>query len=290
MSTVVGIDAGGTCVRVLAVTSQGTEVFRALGGPCNWATMPREEFRRHLDDALYGCPRPDAVAICAAGVLTSQDQDDLRAWLAEWFPTAVVGAWADYCGAVAAMRARSTCCVVAGTGSVVASRVGGLFVKSGGCGPLLGDQGSAFDCVRSALRPYFAGEPVGGPVAGALVAQFGTDELSEVVGEIYRSPSPAARLAAMLPSLCAAAEADDMLQEALTRPMQDLAHVTRLHLSRYHSGVSDPRVETFGGMWEASDLLHNVFADHLRRFGIEVLHPEQEPVVGATRLALSLLE
>jgi N-acetylglucosamine kinase-like BadF-type ATPase len=239
---------------------------------------------------LYGCPRPDAVALCAAGVLTAQDERELRSWLADRFAGAEIGVWADYCGAVAAMREDSTCCVIAGTGSVVASRVGGRFVKSGGCGPLLGDHGSAFDCVRSALEEYLSGGTVGPAVLTALDEHFGATEPAEVVAQTYRSSNPATRLAAMLPALCAGARTDDALRAALVRPMEALAMLTERHVARHHPGVAAPKVETFGGLWAADDLFHNAFAGHLQRLGIQVLHAEFEPVVGATRLALGLLQ
>jgi N-acetylglucosamine kinase-like BadF-type ATPase len=228
--------------------------------------------------------------MCAAGVLTAKDEQELRGWLGDRFAGAEVGVWADYCGAVAAMREDSTCCVIAGTGSVVASRVGGRFVKSGGCGPLLGDRGSAFDCVRSALEEYLSGGPAGPALSEVLDAHFGTTELAEVVAETYRSPNPATRLASMLRALCAAARSEDTLREALLRPMEALATLTERHLARHHPEVAAPKVETFGGLWATDDLFHNAFAGHLQRLGIQVLHAEFEPVVGATRLALSLLE
>lgn len=272
------------------VVSQASELFRSQGGPCNWATMPREEFFRQVEMALYGCPRPDAVAMCAAGVLTVQDEQELRDWLADRFPGAAIGVWADYCGAVAAMRDDSTCCVIAGTGSVVASRVEGRFVKSGGCGPLLGDRGSAFDCVRSALEEYLSGGTAGPAVLAALEEHFGATERAEVVAETYRSPNPATRLAAMLPALCTAARSDDTLREALLRPMKALATLTERHLARHHPAAAGPKLETFGGLWAVDDLFHNSFAGHLQPLGIQVLHAEFEPVVGATRLGLGLLQ
>ena len=153
-----GIDGGGSSCKALAVDSAGAVVFEGRGGPTNWRSTPREDFCANLWNALEGCPEPDAIGACFAGVLGPADQEAIWEILGRKYDTVITVA-ADYEAAFRSCPPGTSACIIAGTGSVVVSAHG----VAGGGGALLGDVGSAFDLVRLGLqRLVYEGRNEGG--------------------------------------------------------------------------------------------------------------------------------
>jgi len=152
MSIFLGIDGGGTSCKALCCDEHGVVLWEGRGGPTNWTTTPRETFIFHLEECLAGCPSPDAIAGCFAGILGPEDSFEVESLLISLYPQARVVAEADYCAAFFSCSPGTDACIIAGTGSVVVSRSADHWLVGGGGGALLGDVGSAFDLVRLGVR------------------------------------------------------------------------------------------------------------------------------------------
>lgn len=301
MSVILGIDGGGTACRAWAAESPTKAppstadpnqagahsfqvVFRGQSGSANVATTAPQAFRDHLRKATQSCPTPDAVCGCFAGLLTGDDRARALDFLSEFFPTARLLALPDYAAAHAASNSDVT--LVAGTGSVVCSRVDGKFVKTGGRGYLLGDVGSAFRYGREAFL--------------ARLPKADLERQSESIASIYRAPSPVAELAQSLSLFVADFKAGEAYAcEFLEKEARALSGQLSEHLHGFHKNLIDNgghliTVSLAGGVWKSSGVFQAALELGWQDFnlGVQVCFAQLKgpPVVGALRLAEELLE
>ena len=165
----VGVDAGGTWLRVMATDGSGRR----------WTTKQRAA--GELSPALHAIwrrrrVRPATVAhlvLAARGVWTTAER---RAAVRQLHGLArrisvLSDVEAAYHGAIGD---RAGLLVLAGTGSIVLARSSnGIFSRAGGLGPLFGDGGSAFALGRdwlAAVRPLDARRLARAPDAVARIA------------------------------------------------------------------------------------------------------------------------
>ncbi|MBL8087552.1 MAG: hypothetical protein JNM85_05695 [Chthonomonas sp.] len=297
MAIYLGLDCGGTSTRALALDIDGKTVFEGKSGAANWASTDRDTLRAHLTEALKNVPPPAAVCGCFAGLLTEQDEAEAESMLREITGVSHCYARPDYVAALTACGPRATCCVIAGTGSIVFSRVGDAILKSGGGGPLLGDHGSAFAIARQSLSVALFGSPVVPGVTenflGAVEALFGTRDPSRVPARIYRESSPASLVGKLAPVI-----ADDYehgahyARIAIEEQMRQLAYIVHGHLWTYHEGKRPWRIYLTGGLWRISPVFQRQFETYLRVMAgardAELYPLETPPVIGAAMLAREL--
>jgi N-acetylglucosamine kinase-like BadF-type ATPase len=289
---VVGVDAGGTATRARAVR-RGQVVHEGAGGPGNPLAAGPEVIEASYLAALAGCPAADRVAACVSGAGGDAQRAQVAAVLAGRFPAAEVRVAPDYVAALLAAPRGSDVCVVAGTGSVVASRAeDGSFAASGGRGWILGDHGGAARLGRAALEHYVA-DPGGVPdeFAAAVASVTGTGDWRSVVGALYAAPNPAPLLARAAPLLTAAADGGQAwAAEELDGQMTALAATAAGHIGRHLGGLSEVRVALSGGVW-ASPAARAALTRALGRLSprpVTVTWSHGDPVDGAIRLAESL--
>jgi glucosamine kinase len=266
---VVGVDAGGTWVRVLAVDGHGRrrEATRRARGLPEAAPLLRRLYRR------WGVPpwQVGALVVAARGVWTPAErragQRRLRGLarrvrVISDVEAAYHGAFGEDAGVL----------VLAGTGSIALGRDRrGRWRRAGGLGPLLGDEGSAFWIGRQWLRAASGGEPT--RAARRLVAA------SDAV----------ARIAALAPGVLGRAGRGDRAarrivtaaQSALADLLATLARELGLRppiaVSWAGSLLEDPQFRA--GVWRAA-----------RRRGLRLAPraPREAAVSAATRVAAGL--
>lgn len=174
----VGVDLGGTWIRVAAVSSEGTRLRSFKSRAPELAELP--EFLRKLWQR-WGVTRVQVSALVVAtrGVWTAPERrrHERRLGALARKVTVLSDAQAAYLGA---LGERPGLLVLAGTGSIVVGRTSrGRWVRRGGFGPLLGDEGSAFWIGREWLRATTQGEDF------------------EPVRRMIRAPDPIARIASV---------------------------------------------------------------------------------------------
>ena len=145
----VGVDVGGTWIRVAAVKHRGRReiVTRRAPGLPELATLLRTLWRRRRWTA-----RVDALVVAARGVWLPEERRALAVALRGLAGRILV--IADVEAAWHATHANGAgILVLAGTGSIVLGRTArGRWARAGGLGPLLGDEGSGFWIGREWLR------------------------------------------------------------------------------------------------------------------------------------------
>lgn len=173
---VVGVDAGGTATRALAMDAIGSALGTGTSGGANPNSHPTERAAGHITQAVRAAlaghdrTRVAACVIGMAGASKLGDPDAAgvfdRAWdelALDIRPTVVSDAEAAFASATTAPDGTV---LVGGTGSIAGRiRDRRRVAAVGGYGWLLGDEGSAFwvgrAAVRSALDALTRGWPLG---------------------------------------------------------------------------------------------------------------------------------
>jgi glucosamine kinase len=291
MSVFLGLDCGGSSCRSLAVDDTDTTLFQGQSGAANLASTPPHKLRMHLQKALEGCPQPDAVAACFAGLLTEADRERALALMRSFFPDASLRAEPDYLAAYYASEVSIDVCVISGTGSLVCSVRDGKPSKSGGRGYILGDAGSAYRHGREALGHYL-NFPDGATdrMRAAIRQVFESESESEIVRRLYQSATPASVLAKLAKPLGQDARAGEAYaRQILERNLGELAEIVGRHVETHLADVHRVRIGAAGGLWQASSDYIATFQQALcSRLGeerFELLIVRRPPVLGAVAMA-----
>jgi N-acetylglucosamine kinase-like BadF-type ATPase len=296
MAVFVGLDCGGSSSRVLAIDEHGKALFRGQSGPANLLSTPEPVLTRSLEMAARGCPDPDSVCGCFAGLVDPSIGERAVKLLRSAFPSAKsYRAEPDYTAALAACGAETDACVIAGTGSIVCSWSNGKVVKTGGRGPLLGDPGSAAEIGREMLS-YFLDDPssVSKVFLKAVQETFKTTDDRAVIAELYASPSPAKLLAGLGKSVAAEAEEGSaQAREIIEQEMRALAQLVTRHLEAHGTSVGIVRIGLSGGLWKSGSAYGQEFERKLAQLNpemnFELFVLRKPPVEGAALLAKEAL-
>lgn len=279
---VVGLDGGGTSCRVVAAADDGSILFRHTAGPVNASAADIEFCVRQLAEATRGGPDgPDVVGACFAGVSDAGAATLMRAALRARYPHATIRLAPDHVAALLA-RPDADACVIAGTGSAVASLTGGQVRVSGGHGPLIGDPGSGFRYGQAVVdRALTRPTP---ELLAALTETIGASDRRGVIGAVNAAPAPAALVGGLAPTLTGLAEAGEAwAMEVIDRETRLLAATLTAHLERYHAGATGLTVSLVGGVWRSPATV-DAFRGAIGRGVLLDLAPT-DPVLGALRLA-----
>lgn len=267
----VSVDLGGTWLRVLALTGEGKRVFSLKAPAVPLASLPsalRKIWRRRR----VTHHEVKVLVVASRGVWTVRERarhEKMLKRLAKRVRV-IADVEAAYLGA---LGARPGILLLAGTGSIALGLDRrGRWMRRGGMGPLLGDEGSAFWIGREYLRRVTKGEDFA------------------PVREMVRSPNAVARIAALAPRVISRAAKGSRADQAVVRAAQlhladlliDLATALRLkrpiRLSWAGSLLENQKFRA--GVWRAA-----------RRSGlrIKVIPPHESPLLAAAHLALMLI-
>jgi len=200
--------------------------------------------------------------------------------------TALVGAVGTGAGVV----------VIAGTGSAACGQDGrGRFLKCGGWGYILDDEGSAFWIARQAVRGALDEYDGRGPatvLTQMLVSRLGLTAAPELEGYVYNLKEPNTELAALAPIVVDAvaqtgdAVAKGILEEAGRRlALLAVTLIRRLGLEH----APDIPVATVGGVLsEGRGYVRDAMSEHLRGAApnARLAWPRLPPEAGAALMAL----
>ncbi len=284
-----GLDCGGSSSRAVALDAEDDVLHQGQSGSANLASTPMFRLRQNLVHATRGCPMPDYVCGCFAGLLTAEDAERAISLLRELFPDARIHVEPDYAAAFFASEPETDICVICGTGSLVCSWDGKKMVKSGGRGYLLGDEGSAFQYGRDALLSYFENSAgASTPLKKCIVDLFEAEDEATIVSRLYRSPSPQAALAKLAKPLAADAKnGTKYAVDSISRNAATLAKVVMKHAETFMSWKKEIRVSLSGGLWKTSGVFVDGLAANLApsKVDFQLERIKIPPVYGAVKLA-----
>ena len=161
MRWVLGFDGGGTKTECVLMDTAGKILARSVSGPSNPWRVGVESATREIEKAAELClqeargMRDTVVALGAglAGTGKPELKEGMKASLAGAFPGAAVSIFTDLEMALAAAGEGPVIVLVAGTGSAAIGRnAQGEIWRTGGLGPRVSDDGSAFDIGSRAVE------------------------------------------------------------------------------------------------------------------------------------------
>ncbi len=209
MRLLVGVDAGASKVEAVAVEVGFACAFHTAG-PANPAVQGVERASQSMAEAILGSLRslgtsdtPDAVFVGAAGVVSRETSEELKARVAHLIDVDVsrIYVFEDLVAAHASVFLAGEGIVgILGTGSSVYGVYRGVTARAGGWGHLLGDEGSAYRVGVAALREVLAcldGLDSCSELGVRLARRVGFRSVDDVLMYVYSSPNPKTSVASL---------------------------------------------------------------------------------------------
>jgi len=276
MKIVIGVDAGGTGTRAVAMCD-GRVVRRGLAGPGNPASVgparAANEIRQAVEQVAQADEAVIGIAVGVAGI-SALDEPRCRAELEDL--RCPVRFYADAVTAFAAgTDAADGTVLIAGTGAVAATiRDHALGEVADGLGWLVGDEGSGVWLGLAAVRRV-ARAWNGSPLTNLVAGRAGVDTVDDLVNWANRGPR--VDFAALAPGVSALADGHDADAQALVDEAADRLVSTVESLRK----VDGPLVLA-GGLLGSPTAVQRAVLERLAQRNPQI---GEDPAVGAARLA-----
>jgi len=259
MEFVLGFDGGGTKTECVLMDAAGKIVARTVSGPSNPYRVGVESAAREIEKAADLCLKEaglgrNAVAAIGAGLAGTGDpklKEGMCASLEASFPGAAVSIFTDLETALAAAGEGPVIVLVAGTGSAAIGRnAQGQIWRTGGQGPRLGDDGSAFDIgSRAVARAMRERERKGteSVLGMKILEQLGCASWKELQERADEQPDHVFPL--VFPIVAAAADAgDEAAREILLQAAGELSSLVNAVAEHAGQGQEKIMIVKMGGM------------------------------------------
>lgn len=259
MRCFLGFDGGGTKTECVLMDAAGKIVGRSFSGPSNPYRVGVESAAREIEKAADACLNEaglgrNAVAAIGAGLAGTGDPElkkGMRALLESAFPGAAVSIFTDLETALAAAGEGPVIVLVAGTGSAAIGRnAQGHIWRTGGQGPRLGDDGSAFDIGSRAVARAMKERQRNGAdsILGVkILEQLGYASWKELQERATLQPDGVFPL--LFPVVAAAADdGDEGAREILLQAAGELSSLVSAVAEHSGQGREKIRIVKMGGM------------------------------------------
>ncbi len=292
-----GVDGGQSSTRAVIGDDKGMLLGRGASGSCNHvgAGDGEAKLRRVVSDVVCGACADAGLGtdtrFNAACLGMSGGPDDKCSILRETVNAESITVVTDAEIALAgAADGGPGVVALAGTGSIAYGKnKDGRTARVGGWGYIFGDEGSAFDIVKRALRAGLAAEEGWGPetkLVDTIKTASSSKTMNETMHRFYLDVWPRDRIAALAPLVNDAAGGGDrvalsVLREA-GRLLGGLANAACRNLSP--DGAESLQVYPVGGVFESA-AVRGSFKDSLTGCAEYAERPRRLPVVGALILA-----
>jgi N-acetylmuramic acid 6-phosphate etherase len=294
-----GIDGGGTHTVALLGGRGGVVLGRGTAGPSNRQAVGTERALAALDEAVSaafaaaGRTRGPVASACLG--LAGADRPEDQVVIREWAERVRLAGQVEVTSDAAILLAAGTpegwgLVLIAGTGSIAFGRAAdGRRARAGGWGHLLGDEGSAYALVMSALQAVARAADGRGPatsLTGRLLARLGVSQPQGLIAVVYRSGRDRADLAALAPLVVEAAEDDAVAAGIVEEEAQELAQAGASVARQLGWGGPVP-VALAGGLLFGSEGYRERVLRALRSLGVQqgAVALVEEPARGALELA-----
>lgn len=301
---VAGVDAGATHTRVWIANERGEIIGKGEAGPGNPHVSTIENarreillaFRRACASARIECQMIGAACLGIAGVARPDEYRDWTDWARVQIAPRVCLVHDGELVIAAGCPDNWGIALIVGTGSSAWGKAAnGRTARAGGWGWLFGDEGSAYDLARQALRAAAQaadgrGEPT--RLLEVILAFWDLRQPSDLIARVYRSGVRNADIAALATVVVQQANAGDAVAQRLLGEAVD-ALVAQLHavVRMLHLEATTVPLALAGGLiLNASSLRAEVLRTaYTRGLNFQPVTLVHEPVRGAVRLALELV-
>jgi N-acetylglucosamine kinase-like BadF-type ATPase len=285
---VMGIDGGGSGVRVVITDEALNVIASAEGGSANPNSAGREAAAQTIQQAMRAALVQASVEVAAVGVGIA-GTITLKEWVRETvvavLPDAKIYAASDFeIALVGANGERRGVLILAGTGSVAFGiNAEGETAQVGGWGYLLGDEGSGYliglKALQAVVRAADGREP---PTAltEQVLRTLGMTSAQELIQWVY-APGRTREIAGLAPLVLDASE-DAVALEIITEAVAELTLMAHTVVRRLK--IESPAYAFAGGLLSEVNVVSNGLCAALSLPGIP--QPKYSPVIGAALLAL----
>ncbi len=302
-----GIDGGGTNTRAAILDTLGQWCGEGRAEAANFLRVGLEaaasNVKRAVEEACAQagiCPTQIAAAcIGLAGVQHPKHHRQMYHALKATLPIRAMTLETDARIALAgATDLRPGVVIIAGTGSISCGiNARGKFVRAGGWGPTMGDEGSGYYIGRRALEAVvsaYDGRSLPTSLTEKVCRHFGVTCPTELPPIIYHSSTKVMREIAQLSKIVveAAREGDAAAQGILTDAALELARAVVAVVEKLKMQAEQFRVAYVGGVFEAGELILAPLRESIALVAPDayLAPPLYAPVIGAVKLALASRE
>ena len=290
-----GVDGGKSSTTALIGDAYGSVIGYGRGGPSNHVrevAAGRAKFTGAIEACVSAaCSRAGidfpAARFASACLGFSGGPADKESILREILPCdrmlvthdaliALVGGTSGEPGLI----------VIAGTGSIAFGRNRtGKSARAGGWGYIFGDEGSAFDIARQALRASLRYEEGWGPptaLRDMLLAETGSSDANDALHKFYTSDFPRPRIAALAKAVDhIAGEGDPVAIRILETAAQELATMAAAVRGQLFESAETAHVAYVGGAFRSLRLRERFRALVELESANLVIEPVYGPAAGA---------
>ncbi len=304
-----GIDGGGT--RTLALlaraeassdpTGRWSVLGRGEAGPSNVKAVGVKGLQA-LDEAVRrafaaaALPRQTVRAACLglAGADRVEDQKLIHDWARRVYLAAQVEVTSDAAILLAAgTPAGWGIAIIAGTGSIAYGRSpDGRTARAGGWGYFMGDEGSGYVLVQTALQAITRAADGRGPVTNlteAFLHKLNLKRPQELITTLYGNNWDRTTLAALAPLVLTSAETGDAIATAIVEEGANQLAQTTAAVAR-QLGLTETAIPLAmtGGLLLSNAAYRRRILDALHSLGLQAdsVQLVNEPAEGSLRLAL----
>ncbi|MFW5856210.1 MAG: N-acetylglucosamine kinase [Bacillota bacterium] len=295
-----GVDAGGTKTECIIYDTEKEKVItRTLAGPANFQTAgidkSCQEIKKALEKALQNIGKTQnkisLLGIGMAGAGRKNDKRKMKEKLNELSGVKEIHLTDD--GMIALMGAtggEKGIIITAGTGSIAYGlREDGKVVRSGGWGPLIGDEGGGFwlgiQAVKKAVKAS-GGRANPTELTQIVKSFFELKKLTELIPFIYSQELQRRQIASLAPEVIKLAQRGD--STALKIIHKGITELSLLVLSvKERLDYRETKVAFNGGLF-TNEYYSNLFKEKMEKdHGLTVYKPEYSATRGAVFYALN---
>lgn len=296
MSYVIGIDGGGSTIRLVLLNRERQIIAEHTGPTVNPSVVGREESASRIQSALRsliadaGIALAQIVAVGAgvAGASPAHSGAWLQGVIALVLPDAKITVSADYeIALVGAVGKRQGVLVLSGTGSLAYGvNVAGESALVGGWGYLIGDEGSGYWFGASALRAVVQSADGRGPetaLTPLILQALDVQKPLEIIPWLYHAGVSRTReVASLVPMLLEAAQTgDNVAGEIVEMGAHALAYSAQTVIQRLD--ITTPEYAFAGSILTTDNAISRSVCRQLNLSHSP--RPQYPPVIGAALLA-----
>jgi N-acetylglucosamine kinase-like BadF-type ATPase len=302
---VIGVDGGATKTVALIGTENGKILGQGESGPSNYHNVGtvaasaaiKEAVTEACKDARVKRSNLEFAVVALAAVDSPKDKVTAVRFLRDIRIARKNLVVHDSVAALqAATNGRPGIVVISGTGCVAAGlNRTGRFVRAGGWGYLIDDEGSAYDIGIKALRSAFRmidGRAPRTRLTSILKRKFRVKTLEDALSLIYSKRLGVEGIAALTPLVSRLASGDMVCREILNSAGMTLADLACIVAKRLRMTHDTFPIVLVGGTFKVRRYLLRPFMARLRtkcpRAKVDIMRVE--PVLGAFSLAVAELQ
>jgi N-acetylglucosamine kinase-like BadF-type ATPase len=301
-----GVDGGGTNCRAVVTNDAVSTLGEGRAEAANFLRVGLEKAISHVKQAAHqacaqaGIEASQITAACIglAGVSHPDHNRRMLAALKEALPIKEILLETDARVALAGATGNSAgIVIIAGTGSIACGiNARGRFARSGGWGPIMGDEGSGSYIGRRALEAVmmaydYRGEPTA--MMEPVLKHFGVASPPELPPVIYETTDEQRRAVmtkiAQLSHIAvrAAEQGDPVALNIMRDAAAELAKAAVAVIEQLRMERDTFRLAYVGGVFEAGELILKPLREEIQKVApnAEIAPPLDPPVIGAVKMA-----